>query len=91
MGYGAFIITYFLDYLVRNLSTTKLYITKSLYIATVLLGFFATVNVWRGLWSMLDHYFLPKLNLDENYIIRYLRKSTKLNVLQGVPEKMLPC
>jgi len=72
MGYSAFIITYALDYLSQNMNCTKLYITKPLYIFTILLGHFATVNVWRGLWSMLDHFFLPGINHDENYIISHL-------------------
>lgn len=72
MGYAAFIVTYGLDYLFKNLTSTKLYIMKPLYVLTILFGFFATVNVWRGLWSMLDHYFLPAVNLDENYILSHL-------------------
>ena len=72
MGYGAFILTYGLDYLYQNMNCTKLYITKPLYVFTLLLGHFATVNVWRGLWSLLDHYFLPDINHDENYIISHL-------------------
>ena len=72
MGYSAFIVTYGLDYLARNLTSTKLYIMKPLYVVTVLFGFFATVNVWRGLWSMLDHYFLPAIDHDENYIVSHL-------------------
>ena len=72
MGYGAFIITYALDYLWQTTSCTKLYVTRPLYVFTILIGHFATVNVWRGLWSMLDHYFLPDINHDENYIISHL-------------------
>ena len=72
MGYTAFMVTFGLDYLVKNITSTKLYIRKPLYIFTILFGFFATVNVWRGLWSMLDHYFLPSIDHDANYIISHL-------------------
>ena len=72
MGYSALLVTYGLDYLVKNMKSTKLYIMKPLYVATILFGFFATVNVWRGLWSMLDHYFLPAISKDENYVISHL-------------------
>jgi len=72
MGYSALIVTHGLDYLNRNTKTTKLYIKKPLYIVTILFGFFSSVNVWRGLWSMLDHYFLPSINHDENYIVSHL-------------------
>jgi len=72
MGYAAFIVTYALDYLVKNTDCTKLYVTRPLYVLTILLGHFATVNIWRGLWSMLDHYFLPNINHDENYIISHI-------------------
>ena len=72
MGYTAFIVTFGLDYLVKNITSTKLYVLKPLYIFTILFGFFATVNVWRGLWSMLDHYFLPSINPDANYIVSHL-------------------
>ena len=62
MGYAAYIVTVTMDYIIRNIKITKLYITTPLYIATILMGWFATVNVWRGLWSMLDHYWLPSKN-----------------------------
>lgn len=27
--------------------------------AFILLSFFGTVNVWRGIWNLLDHWFIP--------------------------------
>ena len=36
---------------------------------TTLLAFWASVNVWRGVWSMLDRYFLPGINMEENYVV----------------------
>merc|ERR1719154_986747 len=78
MGYGAYIVTVSMDYIIRN---TKLYITTPLYIVTILMGWFATVNIWRGLWSMLDHYWLPNILRDENYIISHLISLMLLSLL----------
>ena len=83
MGYAGFLVTYALDQLGSSLTkrSTKLYISRGLTVATVLMGWFSTVslflqiffrpqhfkhcaqvNVWRGVWSMLDHYFLPAMD-----------------------------
>ena len=72
MGYCAYIVTYGLDYLHQNTTTTKLYVNKTLYVFTILFGLFATVNIWRGLWSMLDHFFLPDIDHDENYLLSHI-------------------
>jgi len=80
MGYCAYIVTYGLDYLHQNISTTKLYVNKALYVFTILFGLFATVNIWRGLWSMLDHYFLPDIDHDENYLLSHIISLVLLTV-----------
>ena len=54
------------------MTTTKLYIVKPAATLITVLAFFSSVNVWRGVWSMLDHYFLPTLDTDENYIIGHM-------------------
>jgi len=72
MGYCAYIVTYGLDYLHQNTTTTKIYVNKTLYVFTILFGLFATVNIWRGLWSMLDHFFLPDIDHDENYLLSHI-------------------
>ena len=72
MGYCAYIVTYGLDHLHQNTNTTKLYVDKALYVFTILFGLFATVNIWRGLWSMLDHYFLHDIDHDENYLLSHI-------------------
>ena len=72
MGYCAYIVTYGLGFIHQNTSTTKLYANKALYVITVIFGLFATVNIWRGLWSMLDHFFLPEIDHDENYLLSHI-------------------
>jgi len=81
MGYGGAIITFSFNRLIKDLTTTKLYITKPLSSLITVLAFFSSVNVWRGLWSMLDHYFLPSINQDENYIIGHVAGLTVLMCL----------
>jgi len=72
MGYGGAILSLCLDKLILNLTTTKLYIVKPAATFVTILAFFSSVNVWRGVWSMLDHYFLPSIEQDENYVIGHL-------------------
>jgi len=72
MGYSGAVLSVCLDKLIQNMTTTKLYITKPAATLVTVLAFFSSVNVWRGVWSMLDHYFLPSIEQDENYIIGHL-------------------
>merc|ERR1711972_398442 len=44
-------------------------IVKPLDILATLTAFYASVNVWRGLWSLQSNYFLPGLQQDENYLV----------------------
>eukprot|EP00092_Neocalanus_flemingeri_P028997 GFUD01031480.1.p1 GENE.GFUD01031480.1~~GFUD01031480.1.p1 ORF type:complete len:372 (-),score=93.34 GFUD01031480.1:415-1530(-) len=72
MGYAGAILTVGLDQLVRKVTTTKLYIMKPAATLVTILAFFSSVNVWRGVWSMLDHYFLHGIDPDENYVIGHV-------------------
>ena len=47
----------------------QLWLGRILTTLTTLLAFWASVNVWRGVWSMLDRYFLPGINMEENYVV----------------------
>jgi len=82
MGYAGTILTLFLDKMVQRITTTKLYIVKPITTLVTLLAFFSSVNVWRGVWSMLDHYFLPGIDKDENYIIGHIVGIVALTVLR---------
>ena len=47
----------------------QLWLGRILTTLTTLLAFWSSVNVWRGVWSMLDRYFLPGINMEENYVV----------------------
>jgi len=72
LGYVGAILTVALDKLIQTVSIPKLYIKNPAATLVACLAFFSSVNVWRGVWSMLDHYFLPHLDHDENYIIGHI-------------------
>jgi len=72
LGYAGAALCLILDKLIQNLTTTKLYIVKLKSTLVTLLAFFSSVNVWRGLWSLLNCYFLPNIDHDENYMIGHV-------------------
>jgi hypothetical protein len=39
---------------------------------TAFLTFLASLNFWRGLWSLMDFYFFPSVNLWENLVVSHL-------------------
>jgi hypothetical protein len=42
----------------------------------------SSVNVWRGLWSLQSHYFLPGLQQDENYLVSHILGLAGLSLLK---------
>jgi len=72
LGYAGAMLVMALDQLSGQLTSTKLYITRPINIFLILLAFISSVNVWRGIWSMLNHYFFANINPDENYIISHI-------------------
>jgi len=82
LGYCLAMVSVSLSQLLLRLNCTKLYIVKPLDLLTTILAFYASVNVWRGLWSMLDHYFLPNLQQDENYLISHMVGLAALSLLR---------
>jgi len=72
IGYAGAILSVTLDQLVQGLTSTKLYLERPISIFITLLAFFSSVNVWRGVWSMLNHFFLSNLDPDENYVISHI-------------------
>ena len=52
--------------------TTKLYVVKPLSVIVSMVTFVASVNVWRGVWSLIDHYFFPSLAPWLNHLISHL-------------------
>jgi len=81
LGYAGSMLVMGLDLVSANLTSTKLYIAKPLNTLLILLAFLSSVNVWRGIWSMLNHYFLAKIEPDENYIISHIAGLGILSVL----------
>jgi len=39
---------------------------------TAFLAFLASLNFWRGIWSLMDFYFFPSLSLWENLVVSHL-------------------
>ena len=62
-GYAGAALCLILDKLIQNQITTKLYLVRPAATLMTILAFFSSVNIWRGLWSLLNRYFLP--NIDE--------------------------
>lgn len=82
LGYFLAMISVGLSQYLLNLKTTKLYVVRALDIFTSILAFYSSVNVWRGLWSLQTHFFLPKLQQDENYIISHILGLAALSLLR---------
>ena len=81
LGYTGAALCPILDRLVQNLTTTKLYIIKPAATFVTILAFISSVNVWRGLWSLLNQHFLPSMDHDENYLIGHVLGVAALSVL----------
>jgi len=72
IGYAGAMLSVTLDQLAQGLTSTKLYLARPISVFITLLAFFSSVNVWRGVWSMLNHYFFSNLDPDENYVISHI-------------------
>merc|ERR1719228_2128410 len=66
LGYLGSLLCLMLDLMVQKMTVTKVFMVRSTVMVVTVLSFFSSVNVWRGLWSLLNHYFLPNINHDEN-------------------------
>jgi len=82
LGYTLALVTVGLSQLLLRLTTTKLYIVKPLDILATLTAFYASVSVWRGLWSLQSNYFLPGLQQDENYLVSHFLGLFALTLLR---------
>jgi len=70
LGYGLTLLSFSLDQCLPM--TTKLYVVKPLSVIVSMVTFVASVNVWRGVWSLIDHYFFPSLAPWLNHLISHL-------------------
>jgi len=82
LGYALAMVSVGLSQFLLDTKTTKLYVIRALDLFTTLVAFYASVNVWRGLWSFQTHYFLPSLQQDENYLISHLLGLAALSLLK---------
>ncbi|XP_038113783.1 uncharacterized protein LOC6041637 [Culex quinquefasciatus] len=69
IGYGVTAVTFSLQPLMRwtcdRLTGIWRVIVADLFL---FFSFIGTINVWRGVWQLLDHYFLPENRLLSNWI-----------------------
>lgn len=82
VGYIAAMVSVALSQVLLGLHSTKLYVNLILDWLTTLLAFFASVNIWRGLWSLQTNFFLPHLQKDENYLISHVLGLAALSLLR---------
>jgi len=85
IGYAGTMLTCGLDRLVLSFSITQTqtFMLKFVRTLVTVLAFFSSVNVWRGVWSMLDHYFLPGVEQDVNYMIGHVIGLVALTVIMA--------
>ena len=70
LGYAATFVAFFMDRLLQRPRVRKtMFLVQILELVVVLLAFFASVNVWRGLWSIYDNVSLPGLSANANNLV----------------------
>jgi hypothetical protein len=67
VGYILTCIVAILDRMLVNYPFSKQYINKPIRVLIILLAFIASVNVWRGVWSIYDNYLFPQVTPVLNY------------------------
>jgi len=82
LGYGVALIVFLMDIVVETSTTTKQYIKKPLRATTIIIAFFASVNVWRGVWSIYDSFLFPGIPKELNYVASILTAILALSALQ---------
>ena len=71
-GYVGAVISIFLEKKIQKFCSPSTITGKVSSTVVTLLAFFSCVNVWRGLWSFFNVFFLPNLDSDANYLIGHL-------------------
>jgi len=82
LGYGLTSVVAILDRVQVNYPSSKQYINKPLRIIILLLAFIASVNVWRGVWSMYDNFLFPRVTPVLNYMLSALLAYLALALLK---------
>lgn len=82
LGYSATFVAFLVDRLLQRPRVRKaVYMVKLLEFLVVLLAFFASVNVWRGLWSIYDNVALPGISADFNNLVCHAAGLVVLSLL----------
>ena len=82
LGYGLTCVVAILDRVQVNYPSSKQYINKPARILILLLAFIASVNVWRGVWSMYDNFLFPRVTPVLNYMLSALLAYLALALLK---------
>jgi len=82
LGYVGAILCLLFDRMIQNSELKNTYFLKLTSMLVTLLAFFSSVNVWRGLWSLLNVYFLPSLEPDRSYMIGHVLGLAALSALK---------
>ena len=79
-GYALVMVVFIVDKCVRY-DELHFIPRKILWRFLVFCTFAATLNVWRGVWSFLDHFLLPSLEGNLNYILSLIISITGLTII----------
>lgn len=82
IGYFMTCVVAFMDRMLVNYPSSKQYINKPLRVLIILLAFIASVNVWRGVWSLYDNFLFPRVNPVLNYGLSVLLSYLALALLK---------
>jgi len=82
LGYIGAGLCLIFDRVIQNSVLKNPYMMKLTSMLVTLLAFFSSVNVWRGMWSLLNMYFLPSLEPDGSYLIGHVLGLTALSALK---------
>ena len=72
VGFFGSVLSTVLDKITRRVTLDSSAARKASSTVVTLIAFFSCVNVWRGLWSFLNVFFLPSLTSDANYMVGHL-------------------
>ena len=82
LGYSATFVAFFMDRLLQRPRPRKsVHLVRILEFLVVMLAFFASVNVWRGLWSIYDNVPLPGIGADLNNLVCHVVGLVVLSLL----------
>lgn len=81
VGYLTAAIVPLLDHVLQSSSFPFCFLKICSTLVTVL-SFLTSVIIWRGIWSILNLYFLPNMDHDQSYLISHLIGLAALSILK---------